>query len=145
EAPAGDGAIRRVIRIDGRPAASQAELGRRLALVWLTPAMDRLLVEGPGNRRRFLDRLVFGFYLDHAAQLAAYEQAMRERNRLLRGERWDAAWLAALEETMAGTGVAVAAGRRELVARLRAAAGTQPGGDAFPTAELSISGLLEDW
>ena len=33
-------------------------LAERLAIIWLTPAMDRLFTESPGGRRRFLDRLV---------------------------------------------------------------------------------------
>ena len=51
---------RRVVRIDGGPARGQAELGERLGVLWLTPAMDRLFVEGPEGRRRLLDRLVLG-------------------------------------------------------------------------------------
>src|SRR3546814_6943221 len=48
---------RRLVRINGSPAAA-ASLGDWLAILWLTPAMDRLFVETAGNRRRFLDRLV---------------------------------------------------------------------------------------
>src|SRR3546814_11163188 len=48
---------RRLVRINGSPAAA-ASLGDWLAILWLTPAMDRLFVETAGNRRRFLARLV---------------------------------------------------------------------------------------
>jgi len=82
-------------------------------VVWLTPSMDRLFVEGTRRGRRFLDRLVHGFDGEHAARLTAYEQAMRERARLLRDGPMDPSWLGALEETMAATGVAIAAARRE--------------------------------
>src|SRR5207249_176776 len=37
---------RRVVRIDGEPARTQAALGERLGVVWLTPLMDRLFLEG---------------------------------------------------------------------------------------------------
>ena len=87
--------------------------------MWLTPPMDRLFVEGPGGRRRFLDRLVLGLDPAHAARVAAYEQALRERSRLLRDGPDDPAWLAALEEVMAEQGVAVAAARREAVRAAR--------------------------
>src|SRR5438876_1072888 len=109
---------RRVVRIDGEPVRSQAALGERLGVVWLTPLMDRLFLEGPSGRRRFLDRLVFGFDPAHASRVNAYEQALRERSRILRDGPADPAWLAALEEIMAEQGVAVAAGRREAVQRL---------------------------
>ncbi len=147
--PATPGAGRRTVRIDGRPAAGQAELGEHVAVLWLTPQMDRLFIEGAANRRRFLDRLVFGFHPDHAGQLSAYEQAMRERARLLKDDCRDDAWLAALEEAMATNGVAVAAARREVVGRLRGAAaragfaaGDEP---PFPPAAVTVTGTVEGW
>lgn len=135
---------RRAVQIDGRPAPSQAAFGARAPMVWLTPQMDRLFGDAASQRRRFLDRLVFGFHPDHAGQLGAYERAMRERNRLLKESRADPAWLAALEDTMATTGTAVAAARRELVARLRGAESLMIEGP-FPRAELAVEGRIEAW
>ena len=134
---------RRVVRIDGEPARSQAALGERLGVVWLTPLMDRLFLEGPSGRRRFLDRLVFGFDPAHASRVNAYEQALRERSRILRDGPVDPAWLAALEEVMAEQGVAVAAGRRETVQRLDRACAEAEG--PFPRARLMLLGTVEGW
>jgi DNA replication and repair protein RecF len=134
---------RRVVRIDGEPVRTQAALGERLGVVWLTPAMDRLFLEGPGGRRRFLDRLVLGLDPAHTSRVAAYEQALRERSHLLRDGPADPAWLAALEEVMAEQGVAVAAGRRDTVQRLdRACAQTE---GPFPRARLALVGAVEGW
>ena len=72
------GRERRVVRIDGQP-AKPGDLTGLVSALWLTPAMDRLFIEGAGGRRRFLDRLVFGLEPGHAAQAGAYEHAMRER------------------------------------------------------------------
>ena len=140
-----DGAAseKRVVRIDGEPARSQAALGERLGVVWLTPLMDRLFLEGPSGRRRFLDRLVFGFDPAHASRVNAYEQALRERSRVLRDGPTDPAWLAALEEVMAEQGVAVAAGRRETVQRLDRACAEAEG--PFPRARLMLLGTVEGW
>src|ERR1700675_5165947 len=99
--------------------------------------MDRLFVEGPTGRRRLLDRLVLGLDPADAARVARYQQALRERARLLRdgishGQGGDPAWLGALEDIMAAEGVAIAAARRDAVERLdRGCAG---GGGAFPRA-----------
>jgi DNA replication and repair protein RecF len=134
---------RRTVRIDGEPIRSQAALGERLGLVWLTPSMDRLFVEGPGGRRRFLDRLVLGLDPGHASHVAAYEHALRERSRLLRDGPADPAWLAALEGVMAERGVAVAAGRREAVQRLDRVCAEAEG--PFPRARLTLVGMVEDW
>ena len=134
---------RRLLRIDGAAARSQAVLAEHVSLVWLTPEMDRLFLEGSAPRRRFLDRLVYGFDPAHAASVGGYEQAMRERARLLRDGPADPAWLAALEERMAGHGVAVAAGRREVTARLDAVCRAARG--PFPGAELMLTGEVEHW
>ncbi|WP_174273933.1 AAA family ATPase, partial [Sphingomonas bacterium] len=99
---------RRVVRINGA-AASAAALGEWLAVLWLTPQMDRLFAEGASARRRFLDRLVLAREPGHAGHANRYEAAMRARNKLLaEPEGADAAWLAALEAGMAEHGIAIA-------------------------------------
>jgi len=143
--PEGD---RRVVHIDGEPVRSQAALGERLGVVWLTPPMDRLFLEGPGGRRRFLDRLVLALDPAHAARVGAYEQALRERSHLLRAgfsvnRPADPCWLAALEAVMAAQGVAVAAARRDAVRRLDRACAEAEG--PFPRARLVLVGTVEDW
>ena len=115
------GLARRVVRIDGRPAQSQTALGQHVAAVWLTPQLDRLFLDGPGERRRFLDRLVTALHPEHAGDVAAYENALRQRARLLADGGRDPPWFAALEDTMARHGVALAAARAE-----RSSASTPP-------------------
>ncbi|KAF0115972.1 MAG: DNA replication and repair protein RecF [Rhodospirillaceae bacterium] len=137
------GVERRVVRIDGASARGPAALAAVTAVVWLTPAMDRLFVDSASARRRFLDRLVFAFDPAHAGRVAAYEHAMRERSRLLREGRPDPAWLAALENVMAERGVAVAAARREMVMRLAHACAEDNG--PFPQAVPSLVGAVETW
>ncbi len=139
-----EGGETRKVRIDGQPARGQVELARLAGAVWLTPAMDRLMSEGPAGRRRFLDRIVFGFDADHAGRVAAYERALRERGHLLddHGKAADPAWLDALEAILAAKGVAIAATRLEAVARLgRLIAAAQ---DGFPKADLQLAGTLEE-
>lgn len=139
------GRARRIVHIDGQTVSNQAVLAEHVNVQWLTPQMDRLFLEGSSARRRFLDRLVFGLDPAHAGRAAAYEHALRERARLLRahGPRADANWLAALEEAMAAKGVAVAAARREAVARLAPACGQSD--DHFPAAEITLHGEVESW
>ena len=134
---------RRLVRIDGEAASGPAALGELLSVIWLTPQMDRLFLDGPQSRRRFLDRLVAGLHGHHARALAAYERAMRERNRLLesQGAVADPAWLGALERRMAEHGVAVAAARIEAVSELSHHSAEEPG--AFPRFSLEASGSLE--
>lgn len=136
-----DDSDRRVVRIDGAPAKGQAALADLVHLLWLTPEMDRLFTDGASERRRFLDRIVTNFVPDHVRKLAAYEHAMRERNRLLKESRMDETWLGALEQSMAEAGVAVAAARRQVVSRLIAAAEAALG--PFPIPEIALVGDTE--
>jgi DNA replication and repair protein RecF len=134
---------RRVVRIDGRPAASQTALGLHVAAVWLTPQLDRLFLDGPGERRRFLDRLVTALHPEHAGDAAAYENALRQRARLLGEGNRDPHWFTALEDTMARHGVALAANRADTVHRLDAAA--RLGVGPFPRASLAMAGEIDGW
>ena len=134
---------RRAVRVNGAPASGQSALADYVSIVWLTPQMDRLFLEGASARRRFLDRLVFGFDSAHAGRVSAYEHAMRERARLLKIGRRDDNWLSALEDTMAGRGIAIAAARREMAGRLVRACAEVSG--PFPSAGIAATGQVEDW
>jgi DNA replication and repair protein RecF len=132
---------RRQVRINGAAATATA-LGEWLSVLWLTPAMDRLFVEGASGRRRFLDRLVLAREPAHATHAARYEAAARARNRLLAEESGaDAAWLTALEAGMAEHGAAVAQARARTVAALADRLAGQAEGP-FARAGVSLAGWL---
>lgn len=127
----------RQTRIDGK-AAPQNALGALAAVVWLTPAMDRLWIEAAEGRRRYLDRMALSFFPGHADAVLTYDKAMRDRNRLLRDQVRDAGWYAALEVQMAQAGAIVAANRTAALARLARA--TEDAETAFPVADLALTG-----
>lgn len=130
---------RRQVRINGASAPA-GTLAEWLSILWLTPAMDRLFVEGASGRRRFLDRLVLALEPGHGLHAARYEAAMRARNRLLAEEAGaDPAWLGALEAGMAEHGAALAAARERTVTALGARLADQPEGP-FARAGLALDG-----
>lgn len=135
-----NGGERRQLRLNGAPAASTADLSDVVQINWLTPAMDRLFIESASGRRRFLDRLVFGFDAGHARRSVRYETAMRERARLLKFGPRDPAWLDGLESEMAEAGSEMIAARAETAARLNRALETRGEAGAFPCAELAVAG-----
>ena len=140
--PAGHTA-RRVVRLDGRPVPGPAALAGRVPVLWLTPSQDGLFLDRPGARRRYLDKLVAALDPAHATRISDYERALRERARLLRDGGADPAWLAALERTMAETGVAIAAARRQAAADFSRAA--RAGIGPFPAARIDVEGDVEAW
>lgn len=136
-----EGGVKRVTRRDGR-AATSTELADAARMTWLTPAMDRLWAGAASDRRRFFDRLTLSRASEHGHAAAAYERAMRERQKLLSDRVFDDAWLAGLEREMAAHGAAIAAARVETLHRLQDAIDARPEGP-FPKALLGIEGTLE--
>lgn len=130
---------RKAVTVAG-DAVSQSALGERLRMLWLTPAMDRLWIEGAAERRRFLDRLALLFDAGHSRAAAAYERALRERNRLFKDGVRDAGWFSAIEARLAEAGAAVIAARARALEKIQAA---QARG-AFPEADLSIEPGVDD-
>jgi DNA replication and repair protein RecF len=135
------GASRRIVRLEGET-VPPGRLAEHLRQVWLTPAQDRLFLEGAGDRRRFFDRLVFAAEPPHAAHASAYEKAQRERMRLLTDGPAEPAWLGALEARLAEAGALMAAARARTLAALQAeidGRGERP----FPQAKLALTGPWE--
>lgn len=140
------GATARIVRVDGVTQRGSGVLSDHVRLLWLTPAMDRLFTGPPGDRRRFLDRLVAAFDPAHGTRVNAFEKAMRERNRLLDTSPGQTVWLEGVETQMAELGVAVAAARCETLGALSAMADDRRIRHAespFPWVGLSLDGGLE--
>jgi DNA replication and repair protein RecF len=138
EAP---GAQRRLVRIEGE-SVQPGRLLERLRPLWLTPQQDRLFLEGRSERLRYFDRLVFADDPGHAAAVAAYEKALRERMRLLTDGPADKAWLTALEARLGESGAEMTAARSRTVEALKAeidARADRP----FPQADLELAAGVE--
>ncbi len=135
----------RICRIDREPVRSMRGFSDHVRVVWLTPTMDGLFMGPPGDRRRFLDRLVLAIDADHGARVASLERALRSRNRLLEeGPGADRGWLDALEQKAAELAIAVAAARIETVSRLAwLIAERRDKTSPFPWADVALVGEIE--
>lgn len=135
---------RRIVKIEGQKTSSQTDLGKYFSAIWLTPQMDRLFRGGAQPRRSFLDRLVYAFDNEHAKRTANFELLYKQWYQLIKStnSRADRTWLAGIEENMAAAGVAIAAARREQIARLNAFIENEPD-DVFPNVVLELDGIVE--
>ena len=133
----------REVRIDGARARAVNDLALVCRMVWLTPAMDSLLTGPPGERRRFLDRLVLAMDAKHRSRIGQFETAMRQRNALLDTPGVDARWLDGIEAQMAEHGAAVSAARRDYVGMLQGVLAERGGEGPFPEARLALEGTIE--
>jgi DNA replication and repair protein RecF len=130
----------RRVRINGAPMSSADALLDYLRILWLTPSMDGLFTGPPGERRRFLDRLVLTVDPGHARRARDFERLVAQRNWILE-EGGDAAWLDAVEVQLAAHAVAVALARSETATLLSARMEHDVG--AFPAGRISVSGDFE--
>ncbi len=117
---------RRIVQINQSDTPA-VQLGEWLSVGWLTPAMDRLFAESAGARRRFLDRLVLALEPGHARTASRFDNALRERNRLLsEAAEPDPVWLEALEAQLAEAGADLAQARAAMISRLNDALAQLP-------------------
>lgn len=133
---------RRIVKINQQKITQQSELGKYVSAIWITPQMDRLFLGGTQPRRSFLDRLVYAFDLEHAKRTANFEHLYRQWFQILKTGHADEHWLQSVETDMASLGVAIAAARRELIARLNTFIEHEPD-DIFPDVRLELDGTIE--
>lgn len=134
--------LRKSAQIDGQTVSSSNAFAEYVRFQWLTPAQDRLFLDAPGDRRRFLDRMVLTGDPVHGTRALAYEKAMRQRQAIL-AEKWDTQLLALLETQMAEHGVAMACARLHTLEELAVGYASLRTG-AFPGAVLALSGPYDE-
>lgn len=105
--------------VGGTTVAGSAETAEQFPAQVIDPEIHKLLEEGPGRRRRFLDWGVFHVEHGFLVNWRRYHTALRQRNAALKQEAPDTA-LAAWEQELAVSGETLAAQRDTYIARLAA-------------------------
>jgi DNA replication and repair protein RecF len=136
------GTERRFVKINGQLAKSQASLTDWVNVIWVTPQLDRLFLEGASARRKFVDRLVYALDPGHAGRVHRYEHHLRERAHLLKEGRYDPLWVSTLERHLAEDGVAITVARQAVVKNLEQAQ-SQEKAYPFPQFQAQMEGTLE--
>jgi len=106
-------------RIGGAPADGIADLAEQFPAQVIDPEVHKLLEEGPGRRRRFLDWGVFHVEQTFLDNWRRYHQALRQRNAALKQDGSDED-LAAWEQELSASGESLARHREAYLARLTA-------------------------
>jgi DNA replication and repair protein RecF len=101
----------------GAPAAGIADLAEQFPAQIIDPEVHKLLEEGPGRRRRYLDWGVFHVEHGFLPNWRRYHQALRQRNAALKQEASDDE-LAGWDQELASSGEILAKQREAYLARL---------------------------
>ncbi|MDP2193590.1 MAG: DNA replication/repair protein RecF [Alphaproteobacteria bacterium] len=114
-----DGDFKRISSISEQPIKSTAQFQEWMNLLWMTPQTDQLFADSPSKRRKFVDRFVYAKDPLHLKRVLNFEQAVRQRLKLLKQERYpNHEWLTALEQTIAQEGVAIGFARSHVLKTL---------------------------
>jgi len=104
-------------RVGGAAAAGIADLAEQFPAQVIDPEVHKLLEEGPGRRRRFLDWGVFHVEHGFLSNWRRYHQALRQRNAALKKDAGDTD-LAVWERELASSGEALATQRGGYLERI---------------------------
>ena len=125
----------RVVKIDEK-IQTQISLSKNYKILWLSPLMDRLWIEGAEGRRKFLDRMTLNFIPDHGSIFIRFQKCLRQRNRLLKDNINDEKWYDVLEEKLSIDGANLNKNRAITVEKIdKALENLKP---VFPKAKLSL-------
>ncbi len=136
---------KKIIRMNGETLKTHQELGKMITQLWLTPAMDRFVVDSPSVRREFIDHVGWTFHLEHADHILVYEQALKERSRLLKDGIRDKIWLLGLEKTISQMGVSIVSWRKTTIDFLKKIIQDVLVPSGFPSFDLFFEGEIEKW
>ncbi len=103
--------------VGGAVAGGIADLAEQFPAQVIEPEVHKLLEEGPGRRRRFLDWGVFHVEPGFLPTWRRYHQVLRQRNAALKQDRSDDD-LAAWEQELAASGEALARQREAYLERV---------------------------
>ncbi len=127
----------RKVTIDGKQ-STHSSLVRLIRILWLTPLMDRIWVNGSAERRRFLDRIVSNLVPEHTENLIMYYKALKQRNQLIKDKVFDPSWFVVLEKQMALYGAQIDKDRRKVLSDIMEI--QRESKSSFPVADLNIIG-----
>lgn len=109
---------RRALTVDGMPLARSGELLGTLRVVMFSPEDLRLIKQGPSERRRFLDMELSQLYPAYYYALQQYNHALKQRNALLRADRFREEQLAPWDVLLARLGAQILAARSGFLEQL---------------------------
>jgi DNA replication and repair protein RecF len=104
-------------RFAGEPVAQIAELAELLPVQLMDPEVHRLVQEGPGERRRYMDWATFHVKHGFLQAWRNYQRALRQRNAALKENQGDSS-LIPWDQALAQSGALLDALRRETLTAL---------------------------
>lgn len=97
---------------------TSGELSNLASTIWLTPQQNRLFSESQQIRRKFFDRIVYNFSIEHAKLINKFEYYQRQRLNIITHPNYDEIWAEIIEEKLSKLAVQVCEARYMVLNKL---------------------------
>ena len=105
------------ILIDDEKAKS-SDLLNYLRVIWITPVMERIMLQSNSERRNFFDRLIFNIEKNHLKSFAGFNKFTKERLYILKSNEIDSNWLEQIELKIAKYAFEIITIRKKTIAMI---------------------------
>ena len=72
-----------------------------LNILWVTPIMEKVMIQSNSEKRNFIDRLIFNLNKEHLKSYSYLQKIIRERIKLLKLDKLDQQWISGIEKKIA--------------------------------------------
>ncbi len=114
-------ASRRIIKVNDEVSGRSSELLSYLKVIWITPQTDRIFLEPPAVRRKFLDRITYNFFPMHAVNIVNYEKLIKSRLKIIQESSFDELWVGTIEKQIAELNYKIYKNRAECLLMIKEA------------------------
>ena len=112
-----DSILKSSILIDDEKAKS-SDLLNYLRLIWITPVMEKIMLQSNSERRNFFDRLIFNIEKKHLKSFAGFNKFTKERLYILKSNEIDSSWLEQIELKIAKYAFEIITIRKKIIAMI---------------------------
>lgn len=110
----------KIVKVDGDPIGTLSELRQYISTVYFSSEDLLTLKKGPSRRRHLLNDVLSRLKPDYMEHLRQYQNALDQRNSLMKKPSPDEVLLESIEETMADNGRRVMEDRQSFIPELEA-------------------------
>ncbi len=107
------------IFLNNNPVRNLSDFFGTVNVVVFGPEDIMILKGGPSERRRFIDRAIFNAQPAYAHESQSYEEVLKQRNAMLKSEKFDATLLSIYDEQLVQYGAEVIARRLDFLEGFR--------------------------
>ncbi|MFQ3307276.1 MAG: DNA replication and repair protein RecF [Candidatus Midichloriaceae bacterium] len=107
--------MEKILKLDDSNLKPKIDILKILRIIWITPQIENLLIQPQSILRKFVDRMSFNFFPEHAKDIIRYDYFLKSRNKILINENWNANWLKQIESELATLSISIIRNRSKCI------------------------------